>query len=134
MKIFGRDPAAVVGVLEAGLSFILILAHVSADTIGITIAVVASLFGIYTAWVTHDTLLSAVIGFTKAVLALAVVFGFSLTPDASGALIAFITVALGLFNHSQNSFADTPSFSQPKVVTLTGQVGTFTGNPTDQPS
>lgn len=102
--IFGREPAAWVGLIEAGLALaVLTFLHITSDQTALVMAVVVSLFGIYTAWVTKDTMLGVVVGLAKAALALAIGFGFSLTPDVTAGLIAFVTVAMGLFNRQTTS-------------------------------
>lgn len=102
MKIFGREPAAWVGLIEAVVALLVItVLHWTNEQTGLVMAVVVAAAGLYTAWVTHDTLLGVVIGFTKAVLALLIGFGVELSPELTGALIGLVTVVLGLFNRQQ---------------------------------
>lgn len=105
MKIFGREPAVFVGVIEAVLVLLLSfgLFDLTQNTIGLIMAVVVSALGLYTAYVTSETLLGAAIGFSKAALALATVYGLSLTVEQTGALIAVITVGFGMFQRTQSS-------------------------------
>lgn len=112
MKIFGREPAIIVGLIEG----ILVLAlsfgmfDLTQATIGVIMAVVVSGLSLYTAYVTKDTLLGAVVGFSKAVLALGAVYGLTMTTEQTGALIAFITLAFGFLQRTQTSPAVQPSF------------------------
>ncbi len=72
MKIFGREPAFYVGLVEAALVFLLgwNILPFSQEQIGVIVALVAAAFGVYTAYVTRDTLLGVGIGFTKALFGL----------------------------------------------------------------
>lgn len=109
-KILGYTPAAYVGVIEAFLALLLTL-HVfslSHSQVGWIMAVITAVFGLVTAAVTRYGLLSAVVGFAKAALALAVGFGAPFTDVQTAAIIGFITVAGGFFNHTQNASVDTP--------------------------
>jgi intracellular septation protein A len=100
--LFGREPAAWIGLIEAGIALLTItVLHWSTEQIALVMAVVMAIFGVYTAWVTHDTLLGVIVGLVKAVLALLVGFGVSLSPDLTAAIIGFATVALGFFNRQQ---------------------------------
>lgn len=103
--IFGREPAFYVGAIEAALVVALSfnIWHLTTDTIGIIIAAVSAVFGLYVAWVTHDTLLGAGIGLVKALIALFVVFGLTFTQDQSVAIIGAATILLGMFNRTQTS-------------------------------
>lgn len=113
MKIFGRDPATWVGLIEAVLVMALSLNmfELSHETIALIMAVVVSAFGIYTAYVTNQTMLGVVVGFTKAVIALAVGFGFEFGPDRTAALIALVTVVIGFYQRTQVSPVVKPNFN-----------------------
>lgn len=111
MKVFGREPAAWIGLIEA----VIVLAVAvglgwSSEQTALVMAVVVSAFGIYTAWVTHDTMLGVVVGFTKAVLALLIGFGVALKPELTGALIGLVTVVVGFFQRTQTSPLEVPTF------------------------
>lgn len=66
-------------------------------------AAVSAVFGVVTAYATRDTLLGAVTGLAKAVVALGVGYGLELTAEQTGALIAFVTVAVGFWQRTQTS-------------------------------
>ena len=112
MKVFGREPAAIVGLIEGALVLALSfgLFDLTQHTIGLIMAVVTSALGVYVAYVTRDTLLGAVIGFVKALLALAVVYGLTISTEQTGAVIAFITVVFSFYNRSQTAPLSQPSF------------------------
>jgi hypothetical protein len=117
LKLFGREPVAVISVAETILALILGLAHVDAEKIGVIMAVVTALAGLFNAWATYDTMLSAVVGLAKAAFALVIAFGFNLSDQLTGTLIMTVTVVLGLiYNRSATSPAVTPSFSTPDTV------------------
>jgi hypothetical protein len=113
VKIFGREPAFFVGVLEAVLALLLSWHKFGLTTmdIGAIMAAVVAAFGVYTAWVTRDTLLGVGIGLAKAVFALALVYNVSLSPDQIAASIGLITILLGSFQRTQTSPLVTPTFT-----------------------
>lgn len=112
MKIFGREPAAIIGFIEAVLAMVLSFGwfDLSQEKVGLIMAVVTAAFGVYTAYVTSETLLGAVIGFAKAALALGAVYGLSLSDQQTGCVIALITMSFGLYQRTQTSPLNTPSF------------------------
>lgn len=103
MKIFGREPSALVGVIEAGLAMLLTLNVFSLDheQVALIMAAVVAVLGLYTAYATSQTLLGAIVGAAKAVIALAVGFGFEFSADKTAALIALVTVLAGFFQRTQ---------------------------------
>ena len=113
MKIFGREPAVIVGTLEAGLVLLLSfgLFDLTQDTIGLIMAAVTAAFGVYIAYVTSETLLAAVLAFLKSALALSAVYGFSLSMEQTGALLAFVSVAFALFQRTQTEPLENPTFA-----------------------
>jgi len=97
--IFGREPAVWVALIESSLALaVLLFLHWSSEQTALVMAAVVAVFSLYTARVTKDTLLGVVVGLTKAVIALAIGFGFHLSPDTTAALIAFVSVLMGAFN------------------------------------
>lgn len=111
MKLFGREPAAWVGLIEAALVLTVALGWVSitSDQTALIMAVVVSAFGVLTAYLTQDTMLGVLVGLTKAVIALVIGFGLTLTPELTAAIIAFVTIAVSFFQRTQTSPADIPS-------------------------
>lgn len=112
MKIFGREPAVYVGLVEAVLALALSfgLFGLTQEQTGALVACTAALLGLYTAYVTQDTLLGAAVGFVKAALVVGVTFGFALTDEQNGAVIALVAVVIGFWQRTQTSPADEPSF------------------------
>ena len=113
MKIFGREPAVWVGLIGGALTLLVsmgVLDFTNEQT-GLAMAVVAAVFGVITAYLTKDTMLGVVVGFSKAAIALAVGFGASFSPELTAAIIAFVTVTMGFFQRTQTSPSPAPSFS-----------------------
>lgn len=112
--IFGREPAFWIGVIEAGLAlFVSLVLKWSAEQVGAVMAVVTVAFSIYTAWVTTQTMLAGLVGLAKAVIALALAFGFDLPPDVAGSVLALVTIVAGGYNRASTEVAHTPAFTSP---------------------
>jgi hypothetical protein len=102
--IFGREPAAIVALIEAILALALAFGiGLTTETLGATMAVVTAAAGLYVAWSTRDTLLGATVGLIKSALILAACYGLTLSDQQSAALIALVVVAFGLFNRQVTS-------------------------------
>jgi uncharacterized membrane protein YccC len=113
-SIFGREPAAWVGLIEAVLTILLAFAiGVSQETYGPILAVVTAALGVYTALVTRDTALGAIVGLVKAVLVLAAVYGLTLTDGQTAAVISLVTVVVGFFQRTQTSPVGEPDVPRP---------------------
>lgn len=113
MRIFGREPAALVGVLEGVLALLLSfgLFDLTQDRVGAIVAAVAALFGLLTAYLTKDTLLGVAVGLAKALLVLGATYGLHVSTEQNGAILAVITVLIGFWQRGQTSPAVVPSFS-----------------------
>lgn len=109
-KILGREPAALVGVVESVLAVLLTFGVLGLDQAeaGVIMAAVVAVLGLVTAWATKDTLLSALSGAAKAVLVLAATFGLPLTDNQTGAVVAAITVLGGFWLRQNTSAVETP--------------------------
>lgn len=102
--IFGREPAAIVALIEGALALAVTFGlDLTSEQIGLTVAVVTAVFGVFTAYATTETLLGAVTGLIKAVAAVAIGFGAHLAPEQTGALVAFVTVVFGLYQRTQTA-------------------------------
>lgn len=103
-NIFGREPAAWIGLIEAVATILMAFAiGIDQTTFGPIMAVVTAAFGVYSALVTRDTALGAIVGLTKSALVLAAVYGATLTDQQTGAVIALVTVVVGFFQRTQTS-------------------------------
>lgn len=114
MKIFGREPAVYVGLIEGILAMLLSLNQfdLTHENIALIMAVVVALFGIYTAYVTRDTMLGVGVGLAKAVLALAIGYGWEPGPDVTAAAVALVALVIGFFQRTQTSPLNIPSFAR----------------------
>lgn len=102
--IFGREPALVAGLIESVIALAVAFGlHWTAAQVGLVNAVVAALLGAYVAWATKETLASAVLALSKSVLSLLIGFGLDLSTDQTVTIIAMVTMALSMFNRTQNS-------------------------------
>lgn len=110
VKILGHEPAAWLGVIEAFLALILALNlfGLSAEQVGVIMAFVTAGFGLLTAWVTRDTLLSAIVGFAKSALVLGIAFGLQLNDTQTAMMIGFVTAIAGFFLRTQTASVVTP--------------------------
>jgi hypothetical protein len=104
-RIFGREPAAWSGLIQAVLALALSLDMfaLSNERVGLIMAVVSAVFGVYTAWVTASTMLGVIVGLANAAFALAAGYGFKLSTTTTAAAIGLVTVAVGFFQRTQTS-------------------------------
>lgn len=106
-KILGREPAVIVGLIQALLALLVsfgVLAPLGIKgqpELALVMGVVIAAGDLYVAWSTHQTLLGVAIGFVKAFLAFIAIYGLALNTEQTGALVAFITVGIGLFQRTQ---------------------------------
>jgi hypothetical protein len=114
-KILGQEPAFFVGVVEAvliGLLSFNVFGSLTQDTIGVIVATVAAGLGLVTAYATKTTLYSALMGFAKAALVLAVTFGAPLTDGQTSALLAVITIVAGAYLREKTASVDSAVSAQ----------------------
>lgn len=105
VEILGMKPSSIAGVIEAGLALGIAFGvpGLTQHTVGLIMACVTAGLGVAVAFMVHDPTMSGIVGLCKAVLALGVGYGLTLTDVQTGAIIAFITVVGGLFLHTQVS-------------------------------
>lgn len=118
VKIFGREPSVLVSVVEAFLALLLSMnaLGLDANSVSLWMAAIVAALGLYTAYVTRETLLSAGTGFAKAALILAVAYGLPLNENQTVAVISFITITLGYVLRSQNAPLEKPTFKYEPVT------------------
>lgn len=117
VTIFGREPAAWVGLIEGILAVLVAFAlGVSQDTFGPILAVVSAAAGAYTAWATKDTMLGVIVGLVKAIVGLTAVYGLALSDEQVGAVIALTAVVVGFFQRTQTSPVGAPLDPSPAQV------------------
>ena len=108
-KILGKEPAFFVGVVEALLALLLTfgIPGLTQDNAGVIVAAVNALLGLVVAYATRTTLFSALVGFAKAALVLAVTFGAPLTDAQTGAAMALIVLLASGYLRDRTSPART---------------------------
>lgn len=126
-RIFGREPAAWVGLIEATLAFLVLFPAVSAlgmtqEWATLVLAVVSAAAGVYTAWATRDTALAAILGLIKAAVGLTAFYGFALDTAQQAALLAAVAVVVGFFQRTQTTPVDAPLNPSPTQVVNTVNV------------
>lgn len=112
MKVFGREPAAWLGLLSGVLALFLSLDQfgLTGETVGLIMAFATAAFGVYTAWATKDTMLGVIVGLVNATVALFAGYGLELSADTTAAVVALVTVAVGFYQRTQTSPLATPTF------------------------
>lgn len=129
-KILGQEPAFFAGVLESVLAIFLTFGvfALTQETVGVIVAAFSASMGLVVAYATQTTLYSALIGFAKAILVLAVTFGAPLTDAQTGAIVAAVTLLAGAYLREKTVSVETavssPSPGADLVVIPTLNVST----------
>jgi hypothetical protein len=122
MKIFGKEPAFFVGVIEAVI-LVLVTFGLPHDAAAVIATLTVAIGGVLTAIAAKDTLLAALIGLTKAVIVLVVFLGYDISDESTAAIIGLLTLILGGYLRTQTSSTDTPISAQSDGASLkVGQV------------
>lgn len=102
---WGREPAALAGVLQAFVALALAsnVVNLSGDQVGLGMAFVAAGAGGFVAWRTKHVTLAILVGLANAAVALGAGFGLALPAGQTAAAIGVITVLFGFFNRTQTS-------------------------------
>lgn len=117
MTIFGREPAAIVGAIQAFLALAISFGWLSGigistqNDLAIVMAVVAAGSAVYMAWATNESLLAPVIEAFKALLALGAIYGLHLSNDQTGLAVAAITSILALYQRGKVTYLSDPTFA-----------------------
>jgi hypothetical protein len=100
-----QEPAFLVGLIGAVLTLLLEFGvpGLSVETVGLIMAVVMALGGLYVAWKTTHVVLGALVALLNASIALASGYGFDLSQGQQAALIALVTVIVGAWQRTQVS-------------------------------
>lgn len=103
MKFFGREPAMLLGLIASAIQLLsATLLPLSIEQQGVLNAVAVAVIGLVTAIaVSTDKAAPAVVGLVQAVLACALAFGLAISPDAQGAIMAFVTALAAAFVRTQ---------------------------------
>lgn len=120
MKIFGYEPAAWAGVLQALLGALLVFNVVpglTADTSTLIQAAAGALFALGMAFYTKKVNLAVVVGAVQALVAVLVGFGLHIgTPDQTAAIIAAAQLALAGFLRQNTEPALEPGFNSEPLL------------------
>jgi hypothetical protein len=98
MKIFGREPAAVLAFIASAIMILSQFVYpLTIDQQGSLNAVAMAAVGAITWWaVAEDGGLALIVGLTKALIALAISFGLDWTPEVQNIVMTFVTVTVQL--------------------------------------
>ena len=112
--VLGREPAAVIGLVEAALAVLVAFRlGLDAEHAALWLALASTVLGVVGAALTRDTLLGVVVGAAKAVLALAVGYGLTLTPEQTGAVIALVALVVSFWQRTQTTPTYAPVSPSP---------------------
>lgn len=121
MRIFGREPAAVLAflasALKLGAAFGL---HVTSDQQALINAAAAAAVGLAVAAFAHDSLSAPILGAMQAMVALAVGLGLHWTADQQAIVMTVAAAAVAMFTRTQVTAivrpAPTPAETAPDVT------------------
>ena len=99
MRIFGRDPATILGFVSAGIQMLVAFGlHWSDDQTAAVNAGAAAVLGVVTAFfVAKDQILPAIVGFTQALMTIGLAFGLDWSADQVAMVMAFVAAGAALF-------------------------------------
>lgn len=98
MKIFGRDPATILGLVAALLSALGAFGLNLDDNLqSIIMAVVTAAFGLITAWQVGDGLVAAITGLAQSAISLFLYFGLDWSAENQAKVLFFISLAAGFW-------------------------------------
>jgi hypothetical protein len=116
MKIFGREPAAIVAFAAVAIKLVAAFGvNLSTDQQAVLNAVAAAAVGLVVAVLAHDALAAPLYGFAQAGLALAVGFGLHWSADQQAIVLSFVQVAIAMFLRTQIT-AKTPATAPRHAV------------------
>ncbi|MGP4097620.1 hypothetical protein [Nonomuraea sp. KM90] len=133
MKIFGGEPALVLGLASAGVQMVTatFLPLTSTQVAAIN-AIAAAGLGVWTAFATRNldggrSIKAAALGFAQAAVTLGLVFGVELTEQQTASIMAFVAVVGAAFVRQVSRPAGTAT---PQAPTDPHPQATATGDPT----
>ncbi|MEE1812702.1 hypothetical protein [Streptomyces sp. BE133] len=102
MKVFGREPAAVLALFAILVKLLAAFGlDVSTDVQAYINAVAAAAMGIAIAVVANDGLGAAIVGFAQAALALALGLGLDWSADQQAVVLTAVTIVVGMWDRTQ---------------------------------
>jgi hypothetical protein len=120
MKLFGREPAVVLGIISAALSLLVTFnVGLSTEQAGAIVAVISGVFAAISAALTRPITPSAFTGLVTVAVALLAAFHFDVAPETVGSLNALVVAVLVFITRGQVSPASpTAPVSQPAKPVL----------------
>lgn len=104
LRIFGREPAVILGIVSATLSLLVTFnVGLSSEQAGAIVAVISGLFAAITAALTRPVTPSAFTGLVSVVVALLATYHFNVAPETVGALNALVVAVLVFLTRGQVS-------------------------------
>lgn len=117
ITIFGREPAAILGILEVALTLAVAFGlGVTNESAGLITALISGVLGAWVAWATRDTLLGAATTIVKAGTALVVYYGVTLTETQTVAILAAVPIIVNFWQRTQTSPVAAPVDPSPQQV------------------
>ncbi|MFE9372238.1 hypothetical protein ACFYM2_21060 [Streptomyces sp. NPDC006711] len=118
MKIFGREPALVLGLVAATVKLVSAFwLHTTADQQATVNTVAAAAVAVIIAFQVHDGIGAALLGLTQAGIAAAVGFGLHWAPDTQAVVFAFVSAAVAAYTRTQvTAPVPAPAISRPTAV------------------
>lgn len=117
MKIFGREPAAVLAFVAVAIKLIAAFGvNLSSDQQAVLNAVAAAAVGLLVAFMAHDALAAPLYGLAQAALALAVGFGLHWSADQQAVVLSFVQVAVAMFVRTQVTAKTPAALARPTAV------------------
>lgn len=117
MKVFGREPAFWVGVVQAVIAFVLTIAQV-ADALNLSdertawiMAVVNGISALFLAYVMRETMAAALVEVAKAVVGLMVAYGIALTTQQMSIVAGLVALIGAGYLRSQGAPLAIPKFN-----------------------
>jgi hypothetical protein len=102
MKVFGREPAAWLGLVAVIVKLVAAFGlDVSADQQAAINGIAAAAMGVLVAAFVHDGLGAAIIGLAQAALALGLGYGLDWTADRQAVVMAAVTVVVAMWDRTQ---------------------------------
>ncbi|MFJ1648029.1 hypothetical protein [Streptomyces sp. NPDC088258] len=102
MRILGREPAVIIGILSATLSLLVTYnIGLSPEQAGAIVATTSAVFAAITAALTRPIAPSAFTGLVAAVVALLAAYHYEVTPETVGSLNALVLAILVFITRSQ---------------------------------
>lgn len=79
------------------------------NSVALLVIVLSAAGGVYTAIVTHHTILAPVVALFTALVNLGVIYGLHITTEQTGLVVTFITALFALFHRTQTSPVPVPA-------------------------